>query len=231
MEKINYRFLGWFIGVAVVVFTVGVVLRGVDVVAPGRTGGGASGFVSGSSGKVIQGGATDDISVVAAGNGDEVVVNTTAGYYVTVPSDWYVEKSVGSGLTVYPDYDPERGELPDCKLEVSLDSRGSGNKEDLNAWVTRRLHADPTTDMSEISRVSSVVGFEPTSSAVEWRGDLNGVTTTLVYAAMPDDGRGGDTNVLEIAPSALSGAGLGSGDCDLDMQALVASLRFGHYEP
>ena len=233
MEKYNYRFLGWFAAAAVLVFAVGVGLRGLDAVAPGG-GGGAPGVNP-------QGGVAGSALVMPISDGDKVVADATAKYYFMVPSNWYVESGAGSGagvvasgsdLAIYPDYDPRNGATPECKIEISVLAAKAGlGSGGLNAWVTQNLHADLTADVAEISRTPLMVGSNPTSSALTWHGGLNGVTTTLIYAELPGGGANGGENILEAALSTLSGAGDTSGDCDLAFQALVANLRFGSYEP
>lgn len=162
----------------------------------------------------------DAASVSPLPDGDQVVTNAAGGYSFSVPANWYVEKNTGTDLTIYPDYDPKSGTPPECKIETSNLVRDAG---DLNAWITKYLHADPTAEVSEISRSPIKVGG---SSAIEWRGVLNGVTTTLVYVAMPD-------GILELAPSTLASPSSSANDadtddCDLALQALMANLNFGN---
>jgi hypothetical protein len=159
-----------------------------------------------------------------SGSGDEIVENSTAGYYFSMPSNWYVEKNAGAGIAIYPDYDPsDASSSPaECKIEIAGFS-GAGGVTDLNSWVTGELHADPTADISEDAQTNLEIG---SSSAIEWQGTMNGVSTTLVYVLS-----GG--NVFEIAPSTLSsgdGSGDDAGDCNLELQALVTNLHFGNYE-
>ena len=154
-------------------------------------------------------------------NDDQVVQNASDGYSFAMPASWYLEKNDGSGTTVYPDYDPAGGVAPECKMEISsfpaATAPGAGGRAaDLNNWLTDHLHADPTVDVLEISRTNVKLG---TSSALEWRGSLNGVTTTLVYAFA-------NGKILEIAPSSLDPASdLDADDCDLMLQAFMANLR------
>jgi hypothetical protein len=269
MKNNQTRFVVLFAAVAVLVFAVAVVLQGRLALAPDGMGYGGSGGINNSG---VRTPVPDSVAVSAAdADGDEVVSDVTAGYYFSMPSNWYVEKSAGAGLAVYPDYDPKSGAVPDCKIEISVfgadisaanASSGGANSGllNLNDWITSYLHADPTADVAEISRTpvelgeaggvangdadAGVVGGTgatggvagATSSAIEWFGTLNGVATTLVYAAMPTaaNDNGSDTgseNILEIAPSTLSGAGdADNNSCDLVLQALVANLQFGTYE-
>lgn len=157
----------------------------------------------------------DNISVVAGSGGQEIVQNETDHYTVAVPDSWYIEKSAGAGLAVYPNYDPASGLAPECKIEVF--SFASASTTDLNAWLTNDLHADPTADISEISRTNLNIG---SSSGLEWRGSFNGVMTTLVYVLA-----GG--KVFEIAPSTLSDASDADNDfCDPALQEFLSNLQF-----
>jgi hypothetical protein len=217
MKKYNNRFLVWFAVVAVVVFIVGVGLDEWKASAPG--------------GSLVESDrATSD-------GGDEVVANAAEGYYFSMPTNWYVERGADSEFAVYPDYDPaDASSSPaQCKIEISaitlaLDS-GPITETGLSDWVTQILHADPTANIAEISRTPMVVGGTP---ALEWRGVLNNVTTTLVYAEAPagTGAVGSNNKIFEIAPSTLSEASDADNDsCDLDLQALVANFKFGAYEP
>lgn len=230
MKNNETRFIVLFAAVAVLVFAVTVVLKGRLALAPGGTGN--------SGGAVAQ--VPDSVAVSPIlGGDDEVVANANAGYYFSMPANWYVEKNVGAGLAVYPDYDPKSGVAPECKIEISdFANVGTGS---LNSWITNYLHADPTADVAEISRTPVQIGdasgggaganTSTSSSAIQWYGVLNGVTTTLVYALEPDTAQG-QKNILEIAPSTLSESGdADNSDCDLVLQALVANLKFGAYEP
>lgn len=117
----------------------------------------------------------------------EIIRSESGEYSFRLPSGWYLERNDASGVTVYPDYDPRALR---CKIEVSaLD----GGVSDLDAWITSRLAADPTGDNVEFSRIPKHVGGRP---AIEWRGAMNGVTTTLDYVSAGQ-------KVFEIAPSAL----------------------------
>ncbi len=190
----------------------------VVVVGGHRTGDGGVG--SGMEGSSGAGGSatTDTVSVTPAPGGDtddEIVTDQTAGYSFTMPTNWYLEPNAGAGVTVYPDYDPASGEQAACKIEISeIDGDGASN---LNTWITSYLHADPTADISEGSRANITVG---TTTAIEWQGTLNGVSTTLVYAAASNG-----KDVLEFAPSTLAADDAAGGDdCTIELQALLANL-------
>jgi hypothetical protein len=188
-------------------------------------------------GTTATGAGTDDITAIPSpeGDDDQVVENKTAGYFFTAPADWYVERSAGTGLAVYPDYDPTSGEAPTCKIEVSAFS--GADVSDLDAWVTAHLHADPTASVVEDSRQNIATADGASSTALEWRGTLNGIATTLGYAeGNGPDGGGGE--ILEFAASSLTEPGTGSNsdvtgsdDCGLMVEPLVANLHFGDYQP
>lgn len=231
MKINNHRFFVGFAAVAVAVFAAGVWLRGWDEAVSGDGVGAIGGAGSGGGG--ARSPVPDKISVVPLPSGDTMVANASAGYFFSMPANWYLENRAGAGIAVYPDYDPKSGASPECKLEISVfvsaSSTAGGKSADvahLGAWITDYLRTDPTADIREISRTPFLVDSNP---AIEWRGILNNVTTTLIYSVMPVKG---NNQILEVAPSTLSGAGdAGSDDCDFDLQALVANLKFGAYEP
>jgi hypothetical protein len=228
------------IAIVAAVFAVAVVVGG------HRTGdgsGGAGSGLTGTSGLAGTGGSAtpDDVSVApvpsddGGASDDEVVTDQTDGYSFTMPTDWYLEPNAGAGVTVYPDYDPTSGDEAACKIEISelatggTDAAGGSgavtDESSLNAWITSYLHADPTADISEYSRTDITIGAgDSTTTAIEWQGALNGVSTTLVYAVAPaSDGNGSSgANILEFAPSTLVAED--GDDCTIELQALLANF-------
>jgi hypothetical protein len=158
----------------------------------------------------------DAIETSAASNTTMLIANKTAGYTLTVPQNWYLEKSSGSGVVVYPDYDAAGKMPPDCKIEISTlpdpDSKG------LADWLTAYLHEDPTADVTEVSRTTGTVSGVP---MIVWRGALNGVSSTLAYVAT-------GTKVYEIAPSRIAPdtGGTADADCANVLQTLLANFQF-----
>jgi len=134
--------------------------------------------------------------------------NKTAGYAIAIPKNWYLERSAGSGVTVYP--------KADCKIEIS--KLANPDQKNLADWLTKYLHADPTADVSEISRATTTVGGAP---AIIWIGALNGVSSTLAYVAA-------DGSVIEIAPSiiAASGSAPSNIDCGSAFQTILHNFQF-----
>lgn len=200
------------------------------VVGGHRAGDGNASVGVGSSGQgagdIAGGGATpDDVSVEPAPDGDsddEIVTDQTAGYSFSMPTNWYLEPNAGAGVTVYPDYDPTSGDQAACKIEISslaADPGAVANEAGLSTWVTAQLHADPTADIAETARTDITIG---TSTAIEWQGELNGVSTTLVYVPTVDG-----KNILEFAPSTLAAddSADGGDDCTIELQALLANLN------
>lgn len=216
------------IAVAAAVFAVVVVVGG------HRAGDGGAAGVSNSAGMGTVGSVTpDEVSVAPAPNGDaddEVVTDQTAGYSFTMPTNWYLEPDAGAGVTVYPDYDPTSGDEAACKIEISELAAGGtsvATEADLSTWITTQLHSDPTAGVAENSRTDMQIGSgDSTSSAIEWQGELNGVSTTLVYVPAADG-----AGVLEFAPSTLAeddasetADGGATDDCTIELQALLANL-------
>lgn len=218
MRKNIINFLIGAVTVIAVVFAVAVVIDGQDSGGPDM-----NGPLSSSSSAQVGNSTPDAVSISQLPDGDnETVKNNTGGYSFTMPTNWYLENNTGEGVTVYPDYDPKSGDAPTCKIEVSsFGSAAIGSSAgSLNDWITRHLHADPTADISESSRTDLNVGG---SSAIEWQGSLNGVTTTLVYVSTPT----GD--LLEFAPSTLATPDdPDADDCGLALQAMLSNIQFGN---
>ena len=139
----------------------------------------------------------DAIATSSVADGNILIRNETAGYRITVPETWYLEKSAGSGMTIYPDRATTSSSSLGCKIEISMFTNAVGT--DISSWLTTYLHRDPTADILESSREKISVHSVP---AMIWNGDMNGVSTTLGYIAS-------GTKVYEIAPSVISGAGDG----------------------
>lgn len=165
--------------------------------------------------------ASDTITTQALTHGNELVTNVTARYEAIVPATWYLEKKDGSGITLYPDYDPAKKILPACKMEISV--LQNPTNADLDDWLTDYLHADPTADVVESSRMPSTVSGHP---AVTWTGSLNGISTTLAYVSREDG------SLYEIAPSAIENVASqdipqnsGAAQCSAAFQSLMSSFR------
>ena len=139
----------------------------------------------------------DAIATSSVADGNILIRNETAGYRITIPGTWYLEKSAGSGVAVYPDHDTASSSAPECKIEISMLMNPSSTE--ISSWLTAYLRRDPTTDIIESAREKVSVNG---ASAMIWVGDMNGVSTTLGYVAS-------GTEVYEIAPSVILGTGDG----------------------
>jgi hypothetical protein len=219
------NFIVGCIAIAAAVFAVVVVVGGGHRTGDGGAAQGPSGLAGAGE---VGSAAPDEVSVAQAPGDDvddEVVTDQTAGYSFTMPTNWYLEPNAGAGVTVYPNYDPNKagGDEAACKIEISeIAGDGSNGNSNLNSWITTYLHADPTADVSENSRTNITIGVEgDTTTAIEWQGALNGVSTTLVYTPAPDG-----SDVLEFAPSTLAeDNAVGGDDCSIELQALLANLK------
>lgn len=159
----------------------------------------------------------DVIATSTAPNKTVFIENKTAGYTITVPWNWYLEKSAGSGMIVYPNYDATSKTPPDCKIEISALS--NPGREVLADWLTAYFHEDPTADVSKISRTATTIGG---ASAIVWSGMLNSVFSTLAYVAT-------STMVYEIAPSAIAASGDGApigADCESALRTVFNNFQF-----
>ncbi len=132
-----------------------------------------------------------------ASSSERMVQNNAAHYRLVIPMSWYVEDSGGTGLALYPDYDPKAGTQPECKVEISA----LLNQSDLmlGDWLTAYLRQDPTADIAEISQSPSQVSGR---DAITWVGSMNGASSTIAYVA-------GDGLVYEITPSGIVTSGKG----------------------
>ena len=137
---------------------------------------------------------SDVIVTSSATNGDVVVRNESAGYRITVPTTWRLERSKGSGLTLYPGPIAD-APFPSCKIEISAFVNASST--DISSWLQTYSRRDPTVDVVESSRETA---FVHGAASIVWHGAMDGVSTTLAYIAT-------GTTVYEIAPSAIVGAG------------------------
>ncbi len=163
--------------------------------------------------------ASDTMTVQALTNGNELITNATAHYEVIVPTVWYLEKKAGSGIALYPNYDPAKQVAPACKIEVSYLQNAANI--DLDDWLTGHLREDPTADVAESSRMPSTVSGHP---AITWTGTVNGVYATLAYISREDG------SLYEIAPSVIENGGVGAGAsaasrCSTAFQSLMSSFR------
>lgn len=162
----------------------------------------------------------DTVHAQALTNGNTLITNLTAHYELIIPATWYMEKQTGSGITLYPDYDPNKKLQPTCKLAISL--LQNQQSADLDNWLTEYLHADPTADVVESTREPSTISGHP---AITWIGTLNGVSTTLAYISREDG------SLYEIAPSLIEGSGNPASNISLDaqcpraFQSLLSSFR------
>ena len=154
-----------------------------------------------------------DTIVAKAMTGTTVQIeNKTAGYAVTVPKNWYLEKSAGSGMAVYARHDGAAALPPTCKIEISTFSNPT--QEDLGGWLSAYMRRDPTMDVVEASRETTMVGGAP---AMIWKGALNRVSSTLVYVTK-------GTNIYELAASAMLGA-TGNADCEDALKIVLKNFQ------
>jgi hypothetical protein len=158
----------------------------------------------------------DTIATRSAHGGDVFIENETAGYAITIPRDWYLEKSSGSGMAVYPDYDASGKTEPACKMEISI--LPNPDRKNLADWLTAYLHEDPTADVSETSRTATTTYGAP---AIVWRGVQNGAAAMLAYVA-------NGTTVCEIAPSAILGTAgpAADTDCEGALENILENFQF-----
>jgi hypothetical protein len=128
-----------------------------------------------------------------------------------------LEKSAGTGMTVYPGGDANGKAPAYCKIEISDLSNPS--RTDLPVWLTTYLHRDPTADISgSVRAVMVAAGIQ----AFLWNGFWNGVSTTLAYVAT-------GTAVYEIAPSAIAVKANGTpvdADCARFLRTVLSNFQF-----
>ena len=158
----------------------------------------------------------DAISTSTVSDENIRIENKTAGYAITVPRNWYLEKSAGSGVTVYPDYDVAEKTSSNCKIEIS--ALANPDKKEISDWLVAYF-AGGGNDVQETSEEAAQI---PAGDAVIWRGVLNEVSTTLAYAAT-------GTAVYEFAPSVIAAAGNGaplSADCESALMVVLKNFEF-----
>jgi hypothetical protein len=160
---------------------------------------------------------SDNIVTSTLSQSAYLVTNKTAAYQFTLSRGWYLEEGAGSGITVYPDYDPAGTTAPSCKIEISA-LPNPGNVV-LTDWLTAHFQEDPTVDIEQRSVTAMDV---PGHSAILWSGLENGASTTLAYIA-------GSHVVYEIAPSLIEKSGLVAAgavdDCVDDLQSLIGTFK------
>ena len=152
-------------------------------------------------------------------NQGQTVENGTKDFSFLLPSTWYLERNDASGATIYPDYSESGNSEPTCKIEISSVGSLAANasQADLNDWVGQYIHKDSMSDILEISRSAPDISG---AVAVEWRGIMNGATTTLVYAASQG-------KIFEIAPSTMiSGSEADNEDCLPALKEFLPTLQF-----
>lgn len=158
----------------------------------------------------------DDISQALLPDGSHFVSDKTGGYSFVLPPSWYLENKKGSGVAVYPDYRPEASSSPECKIEVSLfrDIPAA----DMDHWLAAHLSEDPTIAVAEIS--SEGLSVSGADAALEWKGTMDGVATTLAYVAA-------EGNIYEIAPSVLDiRKADGNAVCDAALTQFINGMHF-----
>jgi hypothetical protein len=166
--------------------------------------------------------APDTVTTQALTHGNQLIIDITAHYEAIVPMTWYLEKRAGSGITLYPDYDPAKQATPTCKMEISV--LQNAKNADLDDWLTDYLRADPTADVVESSRMPSTVSGHP---AITWIGLQNGVSTTLAYISREDG------SLYEVAPSVIENNAVSDAMptasnqtlCSAAFQSLMSSFR------
>jgi hypothetical protein len=171
---------------------------------------------SGNSRQMASGIRPDDITWTVLPNGNHLADDKTGGYSFILPTGWYFEKKEGSGISIYPDYDPNNTVASKCKIEISV------FKDivvvDMNDWMTNHIHEDPTVAITETRREPlSMSGAE---FAFEWKGTMDGIATTVAYVSA-------EGNVYEIVPSVLDiQKADGNAVCDAGFQSFLKGLSF-----
>lgn len=158
----------------------------------------------------------DAIATSTTSLGNIAIENRTGGYALAVPSDWRLENSSGSGLAVYVAGHVMEGV---CKIEIA--ELQNPYRQDLSMWLEGYLRADPTTEVTELSRDEIVIAG---SRAIIWAGALNGVSSTLAYIAT-------GTSVYEVAPSVVAASGTGGPVADACGDALGKILTTFQWLP
>jgi hypothetical protein len=207
----------YYIGVGLI----GVVLVGVAVFAMVNKSIGMGGFFIGGQNtptSVSSSGSDGSLASSTSQTG-KIITNSFGGFSFAMPEGWYLENNASGNVVVYPDYDPSGTTAPTCKIEIS--DFAVVKNTDLSDWLSQYFKADPTADISQASLSQITVG---SVSGLEWRGVMNGATTTLVYAEK-------DRKIIEIAPSSLSsGSDTDNDDCAPALQDLLLNFTFSKDE-
>jgi hypothetical protein len=153
----------------------------------------------------------DAIATSTAANGNIRIENKTAGYAVTVPQNWYLEKSAGTGMTIYPDYDATSGTRPNCKMEIS--ALTNPGKKEISDWLAGYF----MTGGSDAQEISEEATPTPAGDAVIWHGTLNDIPTTLAYVSS-------GTVVYEFAPSVIGGTAIDT-NCESVLGTVLENLE------
>jgi hypothetical protein len=173
---------------------------------------------SGSSQRPVSGVFPDDIALTALPSGNRLVNDKTSGYSFILPGSWYFEKKEGSGIALYPDYDPKGSVAPKCKIEISVFKNIAAT--DMNDWVTSHIHEDPTVAVAETLR--EALSVSGATFAFEWKGTIDGIATAVAYISA-------EGNIYEIAPSVLDMRKADSNTvCDAGLQSFLSGISFGN---
>ncbi len=160
----------------------------------------------------------DDIASTTLSNGDRLINDKTGGYSFVLPVSWYFEKKDGSGVAVYPDYDPRNDTTPKCKIEISVFRNIAAMK--INDWVTSHVHEDPTVAVKE--NIRSALSVSGATSAFEWDGTMDGIVTTIAYISASG-------NIYEIVPSVLNiEKADGNEACNAGFKSFLSGISFGN---
>jgi len=164
----------------------------------------------------VSGSLPDDVVSTTFPDGNHLINDRTGGYSFILPISWFFEKKDGSGIAVYPDYDPRNNVTPKCKIEISVFKNIAATK--MNDWVTSHIHEDPTIVVSETFRnVFSVPGA---TSAFDWNGTMDGIVTTIAYISA-------NGNIYEIVPSVLDIKKADGNDiCDVGFKSFLNGISF-----
>jgi len=164
----------------------------------------------------VPGALADDVVSTTLSNGNHLINDRTGGYSFILPISWFFEKKDGSGIAVYPDYDPRKNVTPKCKIEISVFKNIAASKMD--SWVTSHIHEDPTVAVNETFRnMFSVPGA---TSAFNWNGTMDGIATTIAYLSA-------NGNIYEIAPSVLDIKKADGNDmCNAGFKSFLSGISF-----
>ena len=142
---------------------------------------------------------------------DRSFSNKVFGYEFSVPQSWYVEDNGSGTLTVYPNYSSHASSSV-CKIEIAIfPFHPDVGKAD---WITQRLSADTTLDVSEIS--SEDISFG-NGAGIKWTGTFNDMPVTFIYLF-------GTAHAYEIAPSVINPARQDIESCDPGVDLFLKKL-------